>query len=76
MTVFTYLALIEGIVIVSILCWEIYWLRKVYYILSDSANKMEKMVAEIKLVVKQLEATSGPIAGLIKMFTLPSNNAK
>jgi len=47
---FIYLSMIEGLAIVCMLGWEIFWLRKMYQVLwsMPTAKQIEEMVSMIK----------------------------
>lgn len=49
-SVFMYLSIAEGLMIVCMLGWEIFWLRKMYQVLwsMPTAKQIEEMVAMIK----------------------------
>ena len=65
-----YLLIAEAIIIIALLSWEVFWLRRMFYTLKDTSDKLERVVDGIKSVVKQLEQTSSPLASIIKMFAL------
>lgn len=64
----TYLLIGEGLVIVTLLSWEIFWLRKMYLMLHGTSDKLDHVIEAFKRVATQLENTSGPIANILKMF--------
>lgn len=65
----TYLLIGEGLMIVTLLSWEIFWLRRMYIMLKGTSDKLDDVIASFKKVATQLENTSGPLANIIKMFT-------
>jgi hypothetical protein len=56
-SVFMYLSVIEGLLIVCMLGWEIFWLRKMYQVLwrmptSDQIGKMVEMISKDRDAIK------------------------
>lgn len=66
-SVFMYLSVIEGLLIVCMLGWEIFWLRKMYQVLwrmptSDQIGKMVDMIS------KDRDAIKDSLGSVVKAF--------
>jgi hypothetical protein len=73
--VFVYLSIAEGFMIVCMLAWEIFWLRKMYQVLwkMPTADQLDEMVAMIKSdrdsIKHSLSALVGAFDPLQKVFS-------
>lgn len=64
---FVYLSMLEGVVIVCMLGWEIFWLRKMYQVLwsMPTAKQIEEMVNIIKT---DRESIKSSLLALVSAF--------
>lgn len=64
---FVYLSAAEGLMIVCMLGWEIFWLRRMYIILNKmpTAEQLEKM---INIIQGDREAIKNAVSGLANVF--------
>jgi len=73
-TVFMYVSVIEGVLIVCMLGWEVFWLRRMYQVLqmmptSTQINEMVTIIKSDRDAVKSgLTALIGAFEPLQKMF--------
>lgn len=71
---FMYLSVVEGLLIVCMLAWEIFWLRKMYQVLwrmptSEQIGRMVDMIQSDRDSIKtSLVGLVGTFEPLVKMF--------
>ena len=63
-----YFVIIQGIVICGLLSWEILMLKKLYSVLQNTSDSMDKMITSITKVVDELKKTNLPLASLLQLF--------
>lgn len=73
--IFVYVSIVEGLMIVCMLGWEIFWLRKMYQVLwrmptSEQIEEMVKMIRSDRDSIKtSLSSLVGAFEPLQRMFT-------
>ena len=65
--IFVYVSIIEGLMIVCMLGWEIFWLRKMYQVLwrMPTSQQLEEMVSMIK---SDRDSIKLSLSGLVESF--------
>jgi len=78
---FIYLSMLEGLVIVCMLGWEVFWLRKMYQVLwrmptSDQIKEMVDMIKDdresIKTSLMSLTTVFEPLKNVFSMGSISS----
>jgi len=67
MDFFMYLSVIEGFMIVCMLGWEIFWLRRMYKVL-QSMPTASQMAETVKMLKNDRDAIVGALSGIISTF--------
>ena len=67
MDFFMYLSVIEGAMIVCMLGWEIFWLRRMYQAL-QSMPTSEQFAETVKMLKNDRDAIVGALSGIISTF--------
>lgn len=66
-TFFVYLSCIEGLMIVMMLGWEIFWLRRMYQVL-QSMPTAEQFADTVKALKSDRDAIVGALSSIISTF--------
>ena len=68
MEFFKYVSIIEGFLIVGMLSWEVYWLRKMYQVLQSmpTAEQLNEMVQMMKKDREAVKETMGTVGEMFK----------
>lgn len=64
---FVYLSCIEGLMIVCMLGWEIFWLRRMYQVLQNMPTA-EQFAETVKTLKSDRDAIVGALSGIINTF--------
>ena len=64
------LSLVEGLVIMCMLGWEIFWLRRMYQVLNQmpTQDQLSEMIIFLKSSVDQMKKVTDPVGVLLSNF--------
>ena len=65
--VFMYLSVVEGLMIVMMLGWEIFWLRRMYQVLQNMPTA-EQFADTVKALKSDRDAIVGALSSIISTF--------
>lgn len=70
---FVYLSTIEGLLIVCMLGWEVFWLRRMYQALQNmpTTEQMSSMVKQLGEMVKAVNEGKSFVEHVVSVFTGP-----